>query len=87
MSKEFTEEQIKKANEEISNLLGEAHAKISEAEKIADDYKLDFTFSVAYGMGGWYEPKGYPISKYDADYENENSVTLEGKWCPSSHSC
>lgn len=83
----FTEEQINEAYKKISILTKEAYQKIEEAEKIADEFGVDFSFGIAPGMGGCYEPKGSKISKYDYGYDPENPLRLEGKWCPSSHSC
>ena len=34
-----------------------AHDAIHEAENIADETGVGFTFSVEYGMGGYYNPK------------------------------
>ena len=59
----------------IADLVAQAHNAINEAESLADEHKLDFSFSVAYGMGGTYYPAGH---KY--------GWTEEG-WNPSSHSC
>ena len=39
----------------ISVLTAEAKAKVKEAEKIADDHGVDFSFNVSYGMGGTYK--------------------------------
>lgn len=42
------------AQEEIKNLVDSAYASIKLAEALAQEHKLDFDFSVAYGMGGTY---------------------------------
>lgn len=41
----------------ISKKLAEAYGLIRECETIADIHGEDFSFSVAYGMGGYYSPK------------------------------
>lgn len=63
----------------IDDKTTEAMNLIREAEAIADQYKLDFSFSVAYGMGGWYY--GDPEDR-DTEYDDEPDG-----WCPSSQSC
>lgn len=69
-----------KCEEEIDRLTAEALRLIREAEKLADEGGVRFSFDVAYGMGGTYCPKGH---------ENWDCVVLEerGDWMPSSHSC
>lgn len=42
-------------NEQITKLVNEAYAAIHKAEEIADEYGEGFSFSLAYGMGGYYE--------------------------------
>jgi hypothetical protein len=39
----------------IADLVVEAYSAINEAESLADEHGLDFSFSPAYGMGGWYD--------------------------------
>jgi hypothetical protein len=41
---EFTEEQIKEANEEIEKLVQQAYSAINSAEEIANKYGLEFSF-------------------------------------------
>ncbi len=74
------ERRIKDANDKIGALISEAEAKISEAEKIANEAGVTFSFSVAYGMGGTYFP---PKIKED-DEEWEPSDT---GWVSSSAQC
>jgi len=84
MEKEtYSAEELKKAYEEISQLLVEAENKIRSAENIADKYGLDFSFSVSYGMGGHYEGKGYGAEDYNGDIQ----YRTEGEWISSSQNC
>ena len=64
------------ANKEIQALVARAYAAIRHAEEIADEHKLSFSFSPAYGMGGRYN--GDPD---DWGYDQEDG------WRASSHSC
>ena len=58
---------------------GQVKDFIAEAEKIADEYGVQFSFSLEYGMGGTY----YPTSTNDdRDWDESN----EG-WVSSSNSC
>lgn len=50
--KKMTKEQ---ANNLLSEKLSQAQALISECETLADQYELDFSVDLAYGMGGTYE--------------------------------
>lgn len=61
------------ANAAIAEKVEAAYKLISEAESLADEYKLDFCFDLAYGMGGTYS--GKPDS------------WQEPGWNPSSQSC
>jgi non-ribosomal peptide synthetase component E (peptide arylation enzyme) len=72
-TQEMTEAEAKKA---IEDKIQAAYALINEAEEIADKYKLSFGFSVAYGMGGY----------YDGDPENRSEYSEDG-WYASSQSC
>jgi hypothetical protein len=62
------------ASAAIAELVQQAYGFINAAEKIADEHELSFSFDIAYGMGGTYDPT----------YEQEYS---EGNWHPSSQSC
>lgn len=59
---------VKKAPEEtISHWVGKAYEALHEAERIADATGEDFSFTPAYGMGGWYTPKKLPpMTRADA---------------------
>ena len=67
--------------EEATKLLQEhcsaAYAAIAEAEKIAVEYGIEFTFDVAYGMGGTFFPEG------DSYYTSDKDPV----WVASSHMC
>lgn len=65
------------AVERIAVLVGAAEENIAEAEKLADEFGLDFGFSPAYGMGGTFYGEGHPWI---------NGYTEQG-WNPSSMSC
>lgn len=66
-----------KALKEISEKLEEAYKLIRECEKIAEKANVEFSFDVAYGMGGTYIPKKI------ADQER----WTDHGWNASSHSC
>ena len=71
---EFTEEQLKEASKKISECVSEAYAALERAEAIADEFSVGFSFSPAYGMGGYYDPE--QISEYSEEH-----------WHASSHNC
>jgi len=82
---------IKKAYQQIEELLNEARKKIREAQEIADENSLIFSFDVAYGMGGSYEGKGveYEDGQYDikGNFKIKIKTRKHGEWIPSSHTC
>lgn len=45
------------ATKKIAELTASAMTLIRQAEKIADENGVSFSFDVAYGMGGTYTPK------------------------------
>lgn len=61
------------ANKLISEKINAAYALITEASELADEHKLDFSFDVAYGMGG--------------TYVGDPDKWQEPGWNPSSQSC
>lgn len=71
--KKMTEQE---ANAALAEKVRVAYVAIEEATKIADEYKISFDFSPAYGMGGCYQPAG--------DFDSSDS---EGGWQSSSQSC
>lgn len=94
----MTEEQKKEALEKISEKTKEAMRLIREAQEIADAAHVDFSFDVAWGMGGWYVPamKGMTEEEkeesefgHDMDYSREELGIddEEGFWLPSSMGC
>ena len=82
MSEKLTQEQ---AVAEIQRLTQEAQTLITQAEQLADEYGIPFTFSVAYGMGGTYIPA--PSDKEDWNrsdcYEDEENYG----WVSSTSDC
>lgn len=81
----YTDQQIQEAYQKLEQLRKEAYEKIREMEKIADEFSLDFRFSVVRGMGGYYLGKGHEDLEFDEYDEPEDRE--KGKWCPSSYSC
>ncbi len=69
-----------KAQKEIQRLLSEARTLVRQAEELAKENKLSFSFSIAYGMGGTFT--GDP----DEDWGGYDSSSNVG-WHPSSHNC
>ena len=61
------------ANAEIAALVDHAYETIRQAEALADEHKLSFTFSLEYGMGGRYSS--------DPDFYGETG------WIASSANC
>lgn len=58
----FTEEEIKKANAELAELVKAFNDNLSKAEKLADKYGLGFGINPSYGMGGHYAAGGWNAS-------------------------
>ena len=71
----------KTADKHITDLLSQARSQITQAENIADENGITFTFSLEYGMGGTYYPHG---REDDGDREWDSSY--EG-WVSSSSQC
>ena len=69
----------KQAEKDIEAKTAAAMKLIREAQKIADKHTVEFSFSVAYGMGGWYYPKGHEFR--DDEYDDDDG------WSSSSASC
>lgn len=72
----FTEEEYRAAQDKIGAHVSAAYAELSAAKKLADKYKLSFSFSPAYGMGG----------RYYGNVEDRYNDESEG-WQASSHDC
>lgn len=66
-------EKYENASALIAEQIKIAHTAIQKAQEISDESGVEFSLSVAYGMGGWYNP--------EADDYNEAG------WQPSSMSC
>ncbi len=70
---------------EIADLLKKAEDTIKEAEKIANEHKLSFSWDLSYGMGGHFVGAGQEAyANYETIKAEDNT---EGIWCPSSSSC
>ena len=87
-----TDQEIKDANVEISKLVKEAYKAISKAEGVAEEFGLDFSLSVAYGMGGTYYSEGQYRKENDIpeeeEVESENSYGESNfGWMASSQGC
>ncbi len=65
----------KEIQAQLSASVSAAYTALRAAEAFADEHKLDFSFSPAYGMGGCYLGTG-----------NDDGYGEEG-WNPSSQSC
>lgn len=85
MSKEDKEKELreKQALQRIEALKKEAMGKLNEAEKIADENGIGFSWDLAYGMGGWYNPK----TKNEDGSWNESNEDGDAGWQSSSNSC
>lgn len=81
-----TSEERKEALKQISALVSEAAEKLREAQGIADEAKVSFRFSPAYGMGGTYIPDTEDGVYYDGDWEESDSE-YSGSWKSSSAMC
>lgn len=68
----------------ISEKVASAMASISEAEKLADEAGVSFSFDLAYGMGGTYFPKPNPAIPED---ERDKNYYDETGWSSSSSRC
>jgi hypothetical protein len=71
----------KEAYEQIAKHVEAAHAEIKKAEALADEHGCEFSFDLAYGMGGTYYPKVKP------DSENEDWESSNEGWMSSSSMC
>lgn len=80
------EKEVEKAAKEISEKTDAAMKLIREAEALADAAGIEFSFDVAYGMGGRYYPNLTDEQKKKLDDEGEYYNDAAG-WQASSHSC
>lgn len=84
----FSEKKIQEAYSQIAELTNDIHAKLKEAQDIADKFGLTFSLSIAYGMGGQYKGKGTEDLQYDyISKKYKNSTRKEGEWVSSTESC
>lgn len=70
--------------EKRNELVRQAEEMIREAEKLSDELGKGFSWSLAYGMGGYYRAAGDPDYD-DSDYEDSDSTS--GEWVSSSANC
>lgn len=71
------------ANAAISAKLELAEALIEDAKDIAEANGVEFSFDLAYGMGGRY----IPAAEYNDTWHPERDSKERGGWYPSSQSC
>lgn len=64
----------KELQQELAALVNAAEEALSKATSFADEHKLSFSYSPAYGMGGYYN-------------SNPEDRWQELGWNPSSQSC
>ena len=80
----MSDEAKRVANEKIAQCLELAKKSIAEAMKIADENKIEFSWSLPDGGGSsYYKPKGWQESDSCSDYEG----ITEGEWRSSSYYC
>lgn len=51
----MNEEKMKQGQALLSQKVNEAYDALTEAQQIADEHGLSFSFSPEYGMGGYYD--------------------------------
>ena len=78
-------ERAKTAAADIAKHVDAAYASIAAAEALADEFGIDFSFSVGYGMGGTYRSK----NGNKDDWNSSSSCWGEddGGWVSSSSDC
>jgi hypothetical protein len=64
---------------ELNAMVSKVLEDLNKCEAFADEHKLSFHFSPAYGMGGYYE--GNPEERY-SEYGDDPQA-----WQPSSQGC
>ena len=78
----MTDKQI--AQGKVAEQIKIAQDAIKEAQRIADEAKISFSFEgPAYGMGGYYE--GNPEDRYLEDWQDSDDISAG--WSASSQSC
>ena len=66
----------------LAEVLKVAQEKLEEAQAIADEFALEFSWDLAYGMGGTYEGKGTTQG-----WGSNGKVREQGEWVSSSSTC
>lgn len=56
-NKELTEAEYEEYSKKISDAVERAYAALKEAEKLSLESGIEFNFSPAYGMGGYFDPE------------------------------
>jgi hypothetical protein len=74
----MSEKTKKEHYEHLYKLVAEFERKLTEAERYADEFGLEFDISPAYGMGGTYYGTAEDVG---TRWEREKG------WMPSSQSC
>lgn len=74
----------REALQEIEKLTSEAMALIRKAETLAEEHDVEFSFDLAYGMGGTYAAWDDSWESSDEDAEPRKK---EYQWYASSQSC
>lgn len=71
------------AYKEIADNIAAAYELINKSETLANEYDVEFSLDLAYGMGGWYRPipKDADPNELDDDYRKKYG------WLASSHDC
>lgn len=84
-----TEKEKKEALEKIEKLKEKALKLISEAEEIATEAGVTFSWDLAYGMGGWFRPKREAGKNEDGELTSDEDYadSDEGGWESSSSNC
>lgn len=75
-----------KLKEKRDALVQQAYKIIEAAEEISDEIGEGFSWSLAYGMGGYYQAAGED-DYYDSDYEDSDVEVQSSGWVSSSHNC
>ena len=96
MSKKDAQKRVNEIEKEISKL-------VHEATKLADEHGVEFSLSIAYGMGGRYLPSVKNAEKWDEKTRDNLGIEMDeedggyrydnydlpdgGEWYTSSMSC
>ncbi len=81
---EEEEKVILEATEKIHSCIAKAEAAIKEAEDLADQHGIIFSWYGMDGMGGQYLPKGSKMFNHEADEPDTREI---GEWVSSSSGC